>query len=178
MFGYYENLPKNFHRVSLFKYQDSMKGFQHAILRTFHRLNHESFDLDAVSPYLKQNCLVGFEFGVADGFYFNFLDHNELTRCLKNVDENEVETLDFFFVIRYHILKSEFKRVPLKFDYNILRLVFQEKSMEMQIRHEKGPQRIPLDDLIKFLIKQINTELSQKQLMQLLSGDLEKFNIK
>ncbi len=176
--GYYENFPKNFHHVSLFQYQDSIRGLQYAILGRFHRLNREMFDLGAVSPYLKQNCLVGFEFGVADGFNFNFLDQNELTRCLNNIDENEVETLDFFLVVTYHINKSECKQVPLKFDYNILRLVFQEENMEMQMRHEKGPQRVPLDDLTDFLIEQINDELSQKQLRPLLSVVFGKFNIK
>jgi hypothetical protein len=174
LFGYYENFPKNFHDMSFFQYQDSIKGLQYAILRTLHRLNLESFDLGAVTPYLKQNCVVSFEFGVADGFNFNFLNQDELTRCLKTVDENELLTLDFFFAIRYHIVKDDHKRVPLKFDYHLLRLVFQEGGMEIQICHEKGTQRVPMDDLTIFLIERINVALSQKKLMPLFHGISEK----
>jgi hypothetical protein len=178
LLGCYENFPKHFHEISFFQYQDSMKGLQHAILGTFNRLNSETFDLGAVTPYLKQNCVVGFEVGLADGFNFNFLDQNELTRCLKSVDENQLETLDFFFAVRYHVIKDDGKRVPLKFDYHVLRLVFKECGMELQIRHEKGTQRVPLDDLIDFLIEQINAELSQTQLMPLFCGDFGKVSIR
>lgn len=153
--------------MPFFQYQDSIKGLQYAVLGTFYRLNNECFDLAAVTPYLKQNCEVSFEFGVADGFNFNFLDHEELTRCLNNVDENELSNLDFFFIIRYHIVKDNGKKVPLKFDYHLLRLVFQESGMEIQICHEKGTQRVPIDDLTYFLIERINVRLSQKKLMPL-----------
>ena len=74
MLGRYENFPKNIHDISLFQYQDSVKGLQRAILCAFHRLNNETIDLGAETSYLKQNCNVGFEFGVADGFDFTFLD--------------------------------------------------------------------------------------------------------
>ena len=178
MLGCYENFPQNFHGISFFQYQDSKKGLQQAILNSFHRLNRKTFDLGNVTPYLKQNCLVGFEFGVADGFDFNFLDQNELDQCLKRVDETEMETLDFFFAIRYHLVRDNGKRVPLKFDYHVLRFVFQEGGLEFQIRHEKGTQRVPLDDLTDFVVKQINAELSRKQLMPLFFGEFKKVNVK
>jgi len=177
LLGCYENFPKNFHDTSFFQYQDSAKGLQQAILGAFHRLNRKTFDLGAVTPYLKQNCVVGFEFGVADGFDFNFLDQNELDQCLKNFAETEMETLDFFFAVRYHIVRDDGKRVPLKFDYHVIRFVFQEGGLELQIRHEKGTQRVPLDDLTDFLVKQINAELSRKQMMPLFFGDFGKVNV-
>ena len=174
MLGCYNNFPRNIHGTSSFQYLDSAKGLQQAILGTFHRLNSESFDLGTVTPYLKQSCVVGFEFGVADGFDFNFLDQNELTRCLKSVDETEMETLDFFCAVRYHLVRDDGKRVPLKFDYHVIRFFFQEGGLELQIRHEKGTQRIPLDDLTAFLIEQINPELSRKHLTPLFCGNFGK----
>ena len=155
-----------------------MKGLQRAILCVFHRLNNETFDLGAVTSYLKQSCKVGFEFGVADGFDFNFLDQNELDKCLKSVTENELQILDFFFAVRYHLIKKDNKRVPLRFDYHVLRCVFQEGGLELQIRHEKGTQRVPLDDLTGFLVKQINVELSRNQRMPLFFGDFGKVSVK
>jgi hypothetical protein len=177
LLGRYENFPENVHGVALFEYQDSAKEVQKAILCTFHCLNQATFDLGAVTPYLKQNCEVGFEFGVADGFDFNFLDQKELDRCLKSVDETEVETLDFFFAVCYHLVRDGGKRVPLRFDYHVLRFLFQEGGLELRIRHERGTQRVPLDDLTDFLVKQINIELSQRQLTPLFFGAFKKVSV-
>ena len=177
MLGRYENFPKNIHGISSFQHQDSAKSLQQAIFCTFHRLNSEIFDLDAVTPYLKQNYEVGFEFGVADGFDFNFLDQNELDQCLKSVDETELEILDFFFTVRYHIIKDDGKRVPLRFDYHVLRFIFKDGVLELRIRHERGTQQVPLDDLTEFLVKQINTELSRRQLGPLFFGSFKKTSI-
>jgi hypothetical protein len=177
LLGRYENFPENIHGIALFQYQDSAKSLQQTILCTFHRLNSEIFDLGAVTPYLKQKCDVGFEFGVADGFDFNFLDQNELDQCLKSVDETEVEALDFFFSVRYHLIRDDGKRVPLRFDYHVLRFVFQEGGLELRIRHERGTQHVPLDDLTDFLVKQINVELSRRQLVPLFFGSFEKVSL-
>jgi hypothetical protein len=52
----------------------------------------------------------------------------------------------------------------MKFDYHLLRFTFQENSMELRICHERGTQRVPLEDLVTFITKRINEELSQKRL--------------
>jgi len=178
LLGRYENFPETVHAVALFDYQDSAKEVQQAILCALHNLNHERYDLDAVTPYLKQKCEVGFEFGVAEGFDFNFLDQKELDQCLRSVAEKELQTLDFFFAVRYHIIREAGKRVPLRFDYHVLRFIFQESGLKMRIRHERGTQRVPLDELTAFLVKQINAELSRRQLTPLFSGAFEKVSVK
>ncbi len=177
MLGRYENFPEHIHGIALFQYQDSTKSLQQAILCVFHRLNHETFDLDVVTPYLKQKCEVSFEFGVADGFDFNFLDQKELDQCLKSIVENELQTLDFFLVVRYHLIREKSKRVPLKFDYHVIRFTFQESGLELRIRHERGTQRVPLDDLTDFMVKQINVELSWMQWTALLFVNFEKVSL-
>jgi hypothetical protein len=177
LLGRYENFPENVHGVTLFEYHDSAKEVQKAILCTFSRLNQEAFDLGAVTPYLKQKCDVSFEFGVADGVGFNFLDQQELEQCLKSVDETEAETLDFFFAVCYHSVRDGGKRVPLRFDYYVLRFSFQEGGLELRIRHERGTRRVPLDDLNDFLVKQINVDLSRRQLAPLFFGAFKKISI-
>lgn len=178
MLGRYENFPESVHAVALFEYQDSARKVQKAILYALHHLNHECYDLDAVTPYLKQKCEVGFEFGVAEGFDFNFLDQKELDQCLRSVAEKELQTLDFFFAVRYHLTREGGKRVPLRFDYHVLRFSFQESGLELRIRHERGTQRVPLDDLIDFIAKRINAELSRRELTPLILGAFEKVHIK
>jgi hypothetical protein len=177
LLGRYENFPENVHGVASFGYQDATKDVQKAILCAFHRLNNEVCDLGNITPFSTQKCEVGFEFGVAESVDFNFLDQTEVDECLKFVDENDVQTLDFFFVVRYHIVKEDGKRVPLRFDYHVLRFVFQESGLEMRIRHEKGSQRVTPDDLTAFITEKINAELAQRQLVPLLSGAFEKTGI-
>jgi hypothetical protein len=178
LFGRYEKFPEDIHVVALFQHQNPTKSLQQAILHTFHRLNSETFGLGAVTPYLRQNCEVGFEFGVAEGLDFNFLDQEELDQCLRIVAEKDLEMLDFFFVVRYHIIRKDGKRVPLRFDYHLLRIGFYENSLETRIRHEKGTQHVPLDELTDFMVKQMNFELSRMQLAPLIFGDFEKVSVK
>jgi hypothetical protein len=177
LFGSYENFPETVHNIALFNYQDPAKSVQQAILHAFHHLNYEVYDLGAVTPYLKQGFQVGFEFGVAESSVFTFLDSKELDQCLKRITEKEVQTLDFFFVVRYHATSDCGKRVPLRFDYHVLRFIFQDGCLEMQIRHEKGSQRIPLDDLTGFIAKQVNSELYQKRLNSLVLVNFEKVGL-
>ena len=177
MLGRYENFPQSVHAVASFSYHESAKDVQKAIFCAFHQLNNETCDLGTITPYLNQKCEVSFEFGVAKDVDFLFLDKKELDNCLRTIDENELQTLDFFFVVRYHQVKDDDKRVPLRFDYHVLRFVFQEGGLEIRIRHERGSQRATLDDLTAFITEKINTELSRRQLTPLLSGPFQKIGI-
>lgn len=174
MLGRYENFPENVHSVARFDFRDPTKSVQQAILCAFHRLNYEVYDLSAVTPYLKQKCEVSFELGVAEGDAFNFLNKNALAHCLQRIEENEFQTLDFFFVIRYHTIIPSGDLVPLRFDYHVLRLIFQKNWMDMRIRHEKGTQRIQLDDLTDFIAKIINAEFYSRRLNPIVSAFFEK----
>ncbi|MFA5364673.1 MAG: hypothetical protein WC325_05770 [Candidatus Bathyarchaeia archaeon] len=170
MLGRYENFPEYVHNVASFNYQESTKDVQHAVLAALHQMNNKNYDITELNPYVKQDCTVGFEFGVADGFDFCFIDQNTLENCLRTVNEKDQKNLDFFFVVRYHNQKG----VPLRFDYHVLRFVFKRTSLETRIRHEKGTQRVPLEELTDFIIKQINSELVCNQLSPLVLRELDK----
>jgi hypothetical protein len=176
LLGSYDNFPEAVHSVAVFVHQNQTSNLQNAVLFTFYRLNKESTQLSEVTPYLKQKCDVGFEFGVAEGSDFSFLDQNELDKCLKAVDETEPEKWDFFFIVNYHVIKNG-KRVPLKFDYHLLRLAFHEGSLEVRIRHEKGTQKVSLDELTDYIVKQVNVELTSRQLSPLALNDFIKVAI-
>jgi hypothetical protein len=167
LLGRYENFPEIIHGVARFTCESPIRRVQQTILAALHNLNHEVCGLSAIAPHLPQKCEVGFELGVAEDFNFNFLDKKELDRFQRSMVEKELSTLDFFFVVRYHVVNDRGKRVPLKFDYHMLRFMFQENSMELRICHERGTQRVPLEDLINFITKRINKELSQRQLKPL-----------
>jgi hypothetical protein len=177
LLGRYDSFPENLHSIALLATQAPQKSLQQSIFRAFHRLNNETFGIGALTPYLKQDCEVGFEFGVADGVDFVFLDQNELEQCLTAVKENELKVLDFFVVVRYHTTKKENKKVPLRFDYHVIRFIFNEDQTELRIRHEKGPQRVPLSELTDFLVDQINNELYGAQLAPLVLNGKNKVRI-
>jgi hypothetical protein len=161
LLGHYENFPTVIHNVSRFTHQSTEKKLQKVILRVFHRLNQEKRDLNVLSPFFSSKCEVSFEFGVAEGITFNYLDEEELKQFQKDITKEALPTLDFFCVVRYHALK-EGRHVPLKFDYHLLRFVFHGNNVEMQISHERGTRRVSLEDLANFIIGQISEELPQK----------------
>jgi len=165
--GRYKNFPEVVHGVARFTCESSTREVQQAILSVLHHLNQEVCGLGAVTPHLPQECEVSFEVGAAEEFDFNFLDEKELDRFQRSIVERELPTLDFFFVVRYHVVNDMGRRVPLKFDYHLLRFMFQENSVEMRIRHERGTQRVPLEDLVTFITNRVNEGLSQKRLKPL-----------
>jgi len=163
LLGRYENFPEVIHGFARFACRSPTGKVQQAILCVLHKLNQEVCGLNAVTPHLPQNIEVSFEVGVAEDIEFNYLDKEELNRFQKSIIEKELSIVDFFCVIRYHVVNDKRKRVPLKFDYHMLRFMFQENSMELRICHERGTQRVPLEDLITFITKRINEELSKKR---------------
>ena len=167
LLGRYENFPEVIHGVVRFTCESSIREVQQTILPALHSLNHEVCSLRAVTLHLPQECEVSFELGVAEDFDFNFLDEKELDRFQRSIVEKELPILDFFFVLRYHVVNDDGKRVPLKFDYHMLRFMFQENSIELRICHERGTQRVPLEDLVTLIVERINEELSQRQLESL-----------
>jgi hypothetical protein len=115
------------------------------------------------------NCQVNFELGIAEEDTFNFIDKEELDRLERSLEEGETpRILDFFCATRYHTTTQTGKTKPLKFDYVLLRFTFQRRTTELFIVHERGTQRIPLEDLVTFIINRINEELIQKELKPLI----------
>lgn len=166
MLGHYENFPETIHGVARFAHRLSARKFQQVILQTFHRLNQEPYPLNVITPFFSLKCDVSFEFGVADGIEFNYLDKEEMDKFQKRIVKRALPLLDFLCVVRYHVVK-EGKLVPLKFDYHLLRLTFHRNNVQLEIFHERGIQRVSLEDLITFIAKQIKNELFQRRLKPL-----------
>ncbi len=162
----YLNFPETVHGVARFAYRSSIRKVEQAIFYALHQLNGKTYSLNDITPFPSSKCEVGFEFGVAEDVTFNYLGSEELEKFQKAISQKALPMLDFFCVIRYHVVREE-KRIPLKFDYNFLRFIFYENEMELRVSHERGTQRISIDELITFTTKRINEELSRKQLKPL-----------
>jgi hypothetical protein len=167
LLGSYENFPEVVHGDARFTCKSSTTKVQQAVLSALHHLNQEVCSLSTVIPYSLRECEVSFEIGVAEDFNFIFLDNKELDRFQRSIVERNLPTLDFFCVVRYHVATDGKKRVPLKFDYHMLRFLFQEHSLEILICHERGTQRVPIESLIRFITNRINDGLSQNRLERL-----------
>ncbi len=128
-----------------------------------HRLSKQTIEMKTLTRASPANCTVSFEFGVADADTFNFLDEEELKRIENTLKQQALPIFDVFCAARYQIPQADGKRKSLKFDYNMIRFSFYRRSMELFVYHERGIQRIPLEDLVLFLKNQINTELADKQ---------------
>lgn len=166
LLGRYENFPGLIHGVARFASPSSTAQVQQAILHALYQLNHEVCSLKEVVLFSTLKCEVSFEFGVAEGGGFNYLDAKELGRLRKSIAKKVLSVIDFFCVIRYHVNK-EGKRVPLKFDYQMLRFMFHNGSVELRVIHERGVQRVSLGDLITFIVKHTNEEISKERLKPL-----------
>jgi hypothetical protein len=158
--GIYINFPNKYHGAARFEFKIPLSTLQKAILNTLYRLNGSSVTAN-ISGLIGPDVDVILEFGVADGLIFNYMDEDALNMILNLISEEDIHILDFFCVIRYYRLRGEARRA-LRFDYYFLRFLFSKDEFEVQVFHERGLGRIPVEDFIKFLIEKINMELLRR----------------
>lgn len=161
--GFYESFPKKVHKTARFVSSTSERRLQEALIRVLHDLNKQSFNMGDILDPIEDHSLVVFEFGVAEGSNFTFLDEEEANGILRVIRKNPFQSLDLLCAIGYYKLSKE-KRTPLKFDYYMLRLGFNQKSVEIKVFHERGPMRLPPEDIAWFLADRINDAFSRKVL--------------
>jgi hypothetical protein len=163
MLGVYENFPVNVQKVVRFAATVSDKTLQKAVAECLRKLNSESLRLeDFASPSLS-DCTVVFEFGVADGDTFNYLDSEETQKLLGEIRKASLRIMDFFCAIRYYKERGV-KKSPLKFDYYLLRLIFNTGLVEVLIFHERGPRHVPPEDLVNLIVERVNKLFPRKVL--------------
>lgn len=162
MLGHYENFPRIIHGVARFTYRASRGKVQQAIVSAFYRLNQKGRRLEEVAYSSRAGCVVDFEFGVGEDVTFTFLDKNELGVLEAEIARKTLMFLDFLCVLQYHFVDESGKRAPLKFDYYLLRFAFGRNYMEFLVSHERGPQRIHVEDLIGFLTAHVERELADR----------------
>lgn len=163
MLGFYENFPINVQKVMRFATTFSSKTLQKALVRCLEKLNNENLRLEDVTSPSTSDCMVAFEFGIADGDIFNYLDLEEVQKVLGEIRKASLKIMDLFCAIRYYRERNG-KRSPLKFDYYMLRLIFSKGFVDTLIFHERGPRHLPLEDLVNLIIEKVNKFYSRKVL--------------
>jgi hypothetical protein len=164
MLGVYENFPQIIHLTELFTYTIPSATLQQKIVQVLQGTNRKTLSFEAVAIPTVPNCDVIFEWGIADGDGFTYVDGEQAQKVLNAVRQKPLRVIDLFCSIRYYRNAPE-KRQPLKFDYYMMRMEFEKKTMIIQVFHERGPRYISPEDTTAFLIRKVN-ESSKKKILQ------------
>lgn len=163
MLGFYENFPNYVHKIARFSTSVSNKRLQQSLIQTLHKINGETFNLDEVAHPLIPKCTAVLEFGIAEIDTFNYLDLEEKNKVLAYIRKKPLQLIDLFCSIRYYKAEGDGGN-PLKFDYYMLRLIFEKGFIEIQIFHERGPRHLLPEDVVNLIIKKVNKSFSKKVL--------------
>jgi len=163
--GRYENFPATIHKEAVFITQLSSKTLQQKLVRIINGINGKTYNLEDIAAPSVPDCSVTFECGIADASDFNYLDKEETSKVLKLLRKKPLQTMDFFFAIRYYKTQNE-KRTSLRFDYYMVRLMFTTSTVETQVVHERGPRHLSPQDVVNFIANSVNGTSPKKILKQ------------
>jgi len=163
MLGFYENFPTNIHRIAAFTTSLSTKRLQRRIISVLHDVNCREFRFEEIACPTVPECTVIFEAGLAEAESFNYIDEEETRRVFTALRKAPFQTMDFFWAVLYYKGTKE-NRIPLKFDYYMVRVIFERNILEIQVFHERGPRYIFPEDIITFFVNEINKTSSRKTL--------------
>ena len=164
MLGLYENFPENIHRTESFTSSLSSKKLQQRLIQILSEINRKTFSFEEIAHPTVPECAIIFEVGIADANSFNYIDEEETNKVLNALKKEPFRVIDFFCAVRYYKAKTE-KKVPLKFDYYMMRAVFGKDSMEIRVFHERGPRYIAPEDIVTLLVNKIN-KTSAKRILK------------
>jgi len=161
MLGLYENFPGRVHRIESFMSALSSKKLQQRLINVLSEINRKTFSFEEVANPTVPECIIIFEVGLADAKSFNYIDDEETRKTLNALKKEPFHVLDFFCAVRYYKAKAE-KKTPLKFDYYMIRLVFNKDEVAIQVFHERGPRYISPEDITLFIVKAVNKASTKK----------------
>jgi hypothetical protein len=161
MLGVYDNFPANIHRTETFTSAFSTRKLQQKLIQVLHEVNRRTFSFEEIANPTVPQCSVIFEFGIAEAKSFNFIDEEEKKKALTALRKRTFRSIDLFCAARYYKRNGE-KKAPLKFDYYLVRTVFGENAVEIQVFHERGPRYIAPEDIATFLVNMINEASARK----------------
>ena len=169
MLGRYDNFPTIIHGIVRLLHQIPLPTLQQLLIASLHEINgrKEPYEISVADHPGTYQGELSFEVGVAEGVYFNYLDNNELNRLYESLSSKGLfGVLDFLIIVGYHYSRGG-KKIALKFDRNILRFIFYENMVELSLFNEKGIRRMPLDEFLNYVIKNLNQKIEKNDLPQL-----------
>jgi hypothetical protein len=177
-FGKFDNFPDHIHgRLKVGHRTSTLKMFQ-IIVQTLYKLNNftTKLNLGDTGHSKHQEKLMVFEVGIADGSYFQFLDHETLTKLCdyhQLVKNQQISVLlDVLVIISYYYYSHD-KKISLNSDHNILRFLITSRVLNIYLYNAKGIRRFPLDQFLQRLFDKIHEETKRQHLK---TFKIEAFN--
>jgi len=149
--------------IQSFKSTLPSKQLQRRLIQAFYEINRKEFSFEEAANPTIPECKIIFEFGLADSESFNYIDEEEVKNALNLLAKEQLDTIDFFCAIRYYRAKAEKKRA-LKFDYYLIRTMYNRDIFEIQVYHKKGLRYLSPEDLTSFIFNKINEAANRKVL--------------
>ncbi len=170
MLGTYENFPQITHCIKIFASDLPKRKLQQLVVQKLEELNRKELSFEEICGPSLPNATVILEFGIADEYGFNFLNEDEAKKVQDALLKEPMDVMDWFCSLRYY--RNLEKKSALRFDYCLLRLIFEEKdTVEFQVFHERGPRHVSPDDLAEYIVRTLNMTLKKKILRLIGSGD-------
>jgi len=162
MLGVYDNFPVIIHLSKTLMSTLSKRKLQERIVQVLQEVNCKTFSFEEVGTPNQPNCTIIFEFGIANGEVFSYLDEEEARKMQHALAKDAMQIIDWYCSVRYYKNVKE-KRTPLKFDYYMLRMSFTEKgAMELLVFHERGPRYISPEEIVDFTERKVNQTSNRK----------------
>ena len=149
--------------IQSFKSTVPSAQLQRRLIQAFYEVNGKEFSFEEAANPTIPECRIIFEFGLADGESFNYIDEEEVKKALDLLAKERLDTIDFFLAIRYYKGEAKKKRA-LKFDYYLIRTGYNRDDFEIQVYHKKGLRYLSPEDLTLFIFNRIN-EASKRKIL-------------
>jgi len=166
--GIYSSFPALIHGNAILTHDVNVASLQECVVQVISRMNLEKVET-ALTVADRSGYFPGesrFEVRIAEGSSFRRLNSRMRRRIVEYLRaRGEFSTFDYSLTIRYRI-KDDMKH-SLHCDKYLVRHLFFENQMEIQLFHEKGIRRFNPDEIITMLVKRINDELGRKKQSQL-----------
>jgi len=165
MIGRYDGFPEIIQAKASLTYSFPAQKLAPLIVEALGELNGvlEDVPQDLSSSSGRPRCK--YEIGMADRFYFNYLDGEECKRLKKQLTRRSSKVLDFLVCIFYRNVGKDGKDTALWSDWQYVRFLFEELGrLEINVHHFKGTRKIPLDVLIQRFVTYLNERARKRKL--------------
>ena len=154
MLGVYDFFPKKGYKLARLYIVAPIKRIQKCVIELLHEIAIKTYRLEDLTYPSVLNCTVFFDFGIAEGNNFTYLNQEERDKILNYIEKEKVTMLDFFCTIRYY-KKQKNRERPLKFDYYLLRMIFHKNEVETLVFHERGLEYITPEDVNRLMMHEL-----------------------
>ena len=166
--GIYSSFPALIHGDAILIHDVNLAVLEECVVQAISRMNLEKIET-ALTVADRSGYFPGeseFEVRIAEGSSLRRLSSRVKRRIIEHLKAiGEFSTFDYSLTIRYKI-KDNVKH-SLHCDKYVVRNLFFENQMEIQLFHEKGIRRFNPDEVITMLLKRINDELGKGKHSQL-----------